>query len=143
MPTPEELNGPDPLLVMMDKCGLSEQALIDELAAKIKATEVKVFKGTVTAKDEDSGMYVTESEIIYSKPLGALGVQLQALDMALKLRQMYPKERLDVHHSGNVAFSQFLDEIDGSSRGLPSSRRSQGDSPDAVRPDEHDLPDKG
>jgi hypothetical protein len=76
-----ELNGPN-LDALMDNVGLTPAKLIKRLKQKLDATEVKAFS--------------YQGYVSYSKRLKALSIQLQALDMALKLRKMYPAEKREL-----------------------------------------------
>jgi len=104
----DDIFGPDPVSELMDKAGLTRAKLVKELAGKIKATETKFFQH--------------RGKVVSKRTMKALHIQIQALDMALKLRRMYPDPKLDVNHSGNISLLTLLEEIDGSTRGLPGSK---------------------
>lgn len=67
---------------------------LDRLAADLdrllQATETKVF-------------CTKAGEIVYSEPMEALAIRLAALREALKLRDLYPAEKSEVKHDGQVS----------------------------------------
>ncbi|MEN6440928.1 MAG: hypothetical protein ABFD97_20350 [Syntrophobacter sp.] len=87
-PTVDEVFPGKSIAELMDeRSDLTMGALLDKLADKLQARETKVFKG----KEGD------EDILIYSAPLEAHGIQVQALEMALKLRGAFVTK---VEHTG-------------------------------------------
>lgn len=80
---------------IMDELGLTQRALIDDyLKPLLNATEVKVFKssGKMIEIDEDGNRQLVDAdEIIYSKPLEALSIRKDALDMSMRIQGMYSR----------------------------------------------------
>ena len=97
---PEDIFGPDKIGELMDQSGLTLSRLIMELAQKIEATEVKVFcQPSFRTKKLSDGtkIEIKTRSLVYSKKLKALSIQLQALDMALRLRKAYPDAKIDLN----------------------------------------------
>lgn len=82
--------------LMDERPGLTMGALLDKLADKLQARETKVFKGKGMVEGDDGKLH-EEDLIIYSAPLEAHSIQVQALEMALKLRGAFVTK---VEHTG-------------------------------------------
>lgn len=97
-PTVDEVFPPGKSIaeLMDERPGLTMGALLDKLAEKLQARETKVFKGKGAFEGED-GKYHDEDILIYSAPLEAHSIQVQALEMALKLRGAFVTK---VEHTG-------------------------------------------
>ena len=75
---------------IMDEENLTIPELIKELKQKIKAKETKFFAHQGKVEDE--------------REVEALNIQIEALDMALKLRSMYPAKTVKVGNDGDEPF---------------------------------------
>ncbi|MBI9113244.1 hypothetical protein [Maridesulfovibrio ferrireducens] len=69
------------IIKWMDEVGLSECRLKMKLAEMLDAKEIKVFQ--------------YEGKIVKSERFNALGIQMKALDMALKVKGLYAAEKRD------------------------------------------------
>ena len=72
----------------LDEFGLSEAALKAKLLQLVEAKETKFF--------------AHEGKITDQVDVDALGIQRQALDMAIKVRGMYAPEKVDVQGNLNI-----------------------------------------
>ncbi|WP_027178779.1 hypothetical protein [Maridesulfovibrio bastinii] len=78
----------------LDENGLSESALKLKLASLLDAKEVKVFQ--------------YEGRVIKSEEFNSLGIQLKALEMALKVKGMFAPEKREITNKND--FSDLTDE---------------------------------
>ncbi|MBI9113273.1 hypothetical protein [Maridesulfovibrio ferrireducens] len=69
------------ILKWLDEAGLSESALKLKLLSLLDAKEVKIFQ--------------YEGGIVESDEFNSLGIQIKALDMALKMKGLYAPEKRD------------------------------------------------
>ncbi len=99
----------NPGIEFLDREGLTASVLAKELKKKIHAKKVEVFKATKKIFN-DAG-FVTEQaeEVIYSKRLQALDIQLKALDMALKIGGYYPAERHELSGKNGQPMEHRID----------------------------------
>lgn len=85
---------------LMDQQGLGDDTLLAKLKEKLQAMETKFFQH--------------EGHVVETRQVVAHGIQLQALDMALKLKGLYPAAKVEVTKRDFGALSD--EELDAAIR---------------------------